>query len=59
MVLDRKNGQIEHKKVTDLKDIFVEGDVIVLNNTKVFPARLHANKENRSNDRSIFIKRIG
>ena len=57
MVLDRKNGQIEHKKVTDLKDIFVEGDVIVLNNTKVFPARLHANKEKTGAMIEVFLLR--
>ena len=40
MVLDRKNKTIEHKMFKDLIDYFDEQDVLVLNNTKVFPARL-------------------
>ena len=40
MVLDRKNQKIEHKTFKDLIDYFDDGDVFVLNNTKVFPARL-------------------
>ena len=45
MVLDRKNQKIEHKSFKDLIDYFNDGDVFVLNNTKVFPARLMGNKE--------------
>ena len=45
MVLDRKNQKIEHKTFKDLIDYFDDGDVFVLNNTKVFPARLMGNKE--------------
>ena len=40
MVLDRKNQKIEHKTFKDLIDYFNDGDVFVLNNTKVFPACL-------------------
>nr|MBN8147833.1 S-adenosylmethionine:tRNA ribosyltransferase-isomerase [Vibrio vulnificus] len=40
MVIDRKAGTIDHKEFKDLIDYFDEGDVMVLNNTKVFPARL-------------------
>ena len=40
MVLHKDSGEIEHKKVSDLTNFFEEGDVVVLNNTKVFPARL-------------------
>ncbi|MCP5682600.1 S-adenosylmethionine:tRNA ribosyltransferase-isomerase, partial [Klebsiella pneumoniae] len=43
MVLDRKNQTIEHKMFKDLIDYFNEDDVMVLNNTKVFPARLYGN----------------
>ena len=48
MVLNRKEQTIEHKQFKDLIDYFDEDDVMVLNNTKVFPARLffgtlHAN----------------
>lgn len=45
MVLDRKTGQIEHKVFRDLVDHLGEEDLIVLNNTKVFPARLKGEKE--------------
>ncbi|HBC03120.1 MAG TPA: tRNA preQ1(34) S-adenosylmethionine ribosyltransferase-isomerase QueA, partial [Aequorivita sp.] len=45
MVLDRKNKTIEHKMFKDLIDYFDEDDVLVTNNTKVFPARLFGNKE--------------
>ena len=37
MVVHKETGEIEHKKVGDLQDYFSEGDVMVTNNTKVFP----------------------
>ena len=46
MVIHRDSGKIEHKMFKDLIDYFDESDVMVLNNTKVFPARLYGNKEN-------------
>ena len=45
MVLNRKDQTIEHKMFKDLINYFKEDDVLVLNNTKVFPARLFGNKE--------------
>lgn len=45
MVLDRKTGKIEHKHFKDILGYFNEGDVMVVNNTRVFPARLYGNKE--------------
>jgi len=45
MVVHRKTGEIEHKMFKDIIDYFDDGDVMVLNNTKVFPARLYGNKE--------------
>ena len=45
MVLDRKKQTIEHKVFKDIIEYFDDGDVLVLNNTKVFPARLHGIKE--------------
>src|SRR5690606_11663794 len=44
MVLDRKTQTIEHKLFKDLIEYFDKGDVMVMNNTKVFPARLMRNK---------------
>jgi S-adenosylmethionine:tRNA ribosyltransferase-isomerase len=57
MVINRDDGKIEHKKVSDLKDYFVEGDVVVINNTKVFPARLQANKEKTGAMIEVFLLR--
>lgn len=40
MVLDKKTGKIEHKHFTDIKEYLHKGDVLVINNTRVIPARL-------------------
>ena len=45
MVLDRRDETIEHKHFYDIVDYFDENDVIVLNNTRVIPARLYGHKE--------------
>ena len=45
MVIHRNTGEIEHKLFKDIIDYFEEGDTSVLNDTKVFPARLYGNKE--------------
>lgn len=46
MVLDKKTGEIEHKIFKDIIDYLNEGDTLVLNNTRVMPARLIGEKEN-------------
>ena len=46
MVLDKKTGEIEHKKFYDIIDYLNKGDTLVLNNTRVMPARLIGEKEN-------------
>ncbi|EOU1681412.1 TPA: tRNA preQ1(34) S-adenosylmethionine ribosyltransferase-isomerase QueA [Clostridium perfringens] len=45
MVLDKKNGEIEHRKFHDILEYLNEGDTLVLNNTRVLPARLIGEKE--------------
>ncbi len=45
MVVDRKTGKIEHRVFKDLVDYVKDGDVFVINNTKVFPAKLYGEKE--------------
>ena len=45
MVLDKVTGEIEHKHFYDIIDYLEEGDVLVLNDTKVMPARLYGIKE--------------
>ena len=57
MVLDRKNQKIEHKTFKDLIDYFNDGDGFVLNNTKVFPARLMGNKEKTGASIEVFLLR--
>ncbi|MBJ2173871.1 tRNA preQ1(34) S-adenosylmethionine ribosyltransferase-isomerase QueA [Aureibaculum sp. A20] len=57
MVLDRKTQTIEHKLFKDLVNYFDEGDVMVFNNTKVFPARLYGNKEKTGARIEVFLLR--
>jgi S-adenosylmethionine:tRNA ribosyltransferase-isomerase len=57
MVVDRKNGTITHKMFKDVIDYFDDGDVMVLNNTKVFPARLYGNKEKTGARIEVFLLR--
>ena len=57
MVLDRQNKTIEHRLVSDLPDYFLEGDVMVVNDTKVFPARLYGNKEKTGARIEVFLLR--
>ena len=45
LVLDKETGEIEHRHFTDIIDYLVPGDVLVLNDTKVIPARLYGIKE--------------
>ena len=45
LVMDRFTGELEHKKFHDIKDYLHEGDVLVINDTKVIPARLMGVKE--------------
>ena len=57
MVLNRKDQTIEHKMFKDLIDYFEPKDVMVLNNTKVFPARLYGNKEKTGARIEVFLLR--
>ena len=57
MVLNRENQTIEHRVFKDLVDYFGEGDIMVFNNTKVFPARLYGNKEKTGARIEVFLLR--
>jgi len=57
MVLDRKTGKIEHKVFKEILDYFNNKDVMVFNNTKVFPARLYGNKEKTGAEIEVFLLR--
>ena len=57
MVLHRDTQKIEHKMFKDLINYFDEGDVMMLNNTKVFPARMYGNKEKTGARIEVFLLR--
>ncbi|AXO81242.1 tRNA preQ1(34) S-adenosylmethionine ribosyltransferase-isomerase QueA [Olleya aquimaris] len=57
MVLNRKEQTIEHRMFKDLIEYFDEKDVMILNNTKVFPARLFGNKEKTGARIEVFLLR--
>ena len=57
MVLNRKERSIEHQTVGDLPSYFGQGDVLVVNDTKVFPARLFGNKEKTGARIEVFLLR--
>jgi S-adenosylmethionine:tRNA ribosyltransferase-isomerase len=57
MVVHRDTGMIEHKVFKDIVDYFKERDVLVFNNTKVFPARLYGNKEKTGAEIEVFLLR--
>jgi S-adenosylmethionine:tRNA ribosyltransferase-isomerase len=57
MVVNREKGKIEHKVFKDLIKYFGKGDVFILNNTKVFPARLYGNKEKTGARIEVFLLR--
>ncbi|HEX3008617.1 MAG TPA: tRNA preQ1(34) S-adenosylmethionine ribosyltransferase-isomerase QueA [Bacteroidales bacterium] len=57
MIVNRKTGKIEHRVFKEIIDYFTEGDVMVLNNTKVFPARLYGNKEKTGAEIEVFLLR--
>lgn len=57
MVLHRDSGKIEHKIFKDVLDYFDDKDVMILNNTKVFPARMYGNKEKTGATIEVFLLR--
>lgn len=57
MVVNRATGEIEHKMFSDLLDYYDEGDSLVFNNTKVFPARLYGLKEKTQARIEVFLLR--
>src|SRR5699024_4864530 len=57
MVLHKDTGEIEHKIFKDVVDYFDEDDVMILNNTKVFPARLYGSKEKTGATIEVFLLR--
>ena len=58
LVMDRKTGEIEEKRFFNIVDYFSDKDILVLNNTKVFPARLYAKKDTGANIEVFLLKNI-
>jgi len=57
MVIHRDSGKIEHKLFKDIINYFDEGDVMIMNNTRVFPARMYGNKEKTGAKIEVFLLR--
>lgn len=57
MVVDRATGKITHKKFKDIVNYFDDGDVMIMNETKVFPARMYGNKEKTGAKIEVFLLR--
>ena len=57
MVIHKDSGEIEHKKFTDIVDYMRKNDLLILNNTKVFPARLFATKDRTDAKVEVFLLR--
>ena len=57
MVVHRETGKIEHKLFKDVMDYFDDGDTMILNNTRVFPARMYGNKEKTGAKIEVFLLR--
>ncbi len=57
MVVHRESGKIEHKMFKDIIEYFDEEDVLIFNNTKVFPARLYGRKEKTGAKIEVFLLR--
>ena len=57
MVLHKNTGEIEHKIFKDVVEYFEDGDIMVANDTRVFPARLYGNKEKTGANIEVFLLR--
>ena len=57
LILDKESGKIEHKQFFDIQDFLKEGDLIVFNNSKVFPARLIGKRRETGGKLEVFLLR--
>lgn len=57
MVVHRDSGKIEHRTFKEIVEYFDEGDNFIINDTKVFPARLYGNKEKTGAKIEVFLLR--
>jgi S-adenosylmethionine:tRNA ribosyltransferase-isomerase len=60
LVLQRKSGQIFHRKFSDIAEYLEQGDVLVVNDSRVIPARLHGRKiETKGRVEFLLLERVG
>jgi S-adenosylmethionine:tRNA ribosyltransferase-isomerase len=60
LVLDRQSGRLTHQRVSDLPSLLASGDVVVVNNTKVLPARIMGTKQPSGRSVEVlFVKDLG
>ncbi len=59
MVLNRKTGEIQHKIFHEIGQFLNKGDVLVINDTKVLPARLYAHRESGAKVEILLLKEVG
>ena len=57
MVLHKDTKKIEHRKIFNISDYIRKNDLILFNNTKVYPARLYATKDRSSSKVEVFLLR--
>lgn len=57
MVLNREKKAIEHRTFADIHEYFRDGDVMIVNDTKVYPARLYGSKEKSGAEIKVFLLR--
>lgn len=57
MVVHKKTGKIEHRTFKDIVEYFDDKDLMIINDTKVFPARLYGNKEKTGAKIEVFLLR--
>lgn len=58
MVLDGKKGEITHRRFFELPGLLNPGDLLVLNNTKVFPARLYGKKKTGDRAEILLVEKL-
>lgn len=59
LVLNKENGQIQHKKFHDIISFLQQGDVLILNNSKVLPSRIFGVKESGAKVEFLLLKNLG
>lgn len=59
MVVERGSGQISHRRFQDILGYFSDGDVLVVNDSKVFPARIFGKKESGGKVECLLLREVG